>query len=85
MEIALDATEATWVSIKDQDGKTLFAQLLDQGASKTIRLEGGGTLRAGNAGGLAVRLNGNPIGPLGPSGGVRQVEFKDGKFTIGSP
>jgi len=85
MEIALDATEPTWVSIKDQEGKTIFAQLLTPGAGKTIRLEGGGTLRAGNAGGLAVRLNGNPIGPIGPSGGVRDVEFRDGKFTIGPP
>lgn len=85
MEIDLDATEPSWVSMKDQNGKLLFAQLIVPGSGKTVKLEGSGTLRAGNAGGLAVRLNGHPIGPLGPHGGVRDVVFEDGKFTIVAP
>jgi hypothetical protein len=85
MEIILNATEPTWISMKDQDGQDLFAQLLVPGSARTVNLQGGGTLRTGNAGGLAVRLNGNPIGPLGPSGKIREVRFKNGGFTITAP
>ncbi len=85
MEIVLNATEPSWISMKDQDGRDLFAQLLVPGSARTVNLQGGGTLRTGNAGGLAVRLNGNPIGPLGPSGKVREINFKNGGFTITTP
>jgi len=85
MEIVLNATEPAWISMKDQDGQDLFAQLLVPGSARTVNLQGGGTLRTGNAGGLAVRLNGNPIGSLGPSGKIREVRFKNGGFTIIAP
>jgi hypothetical protein len=39
-------------------------------------------LRAGNAGGLTVRANGKTLGPLGPHGAVRDVEFKNGDFKV---
>ncbi|HEV2200756.1 MAG TPA: RodZ domain-containing protein [Bryobacteraceae bacterium] len=84
MEIVLDATEPSWISMKDQDGKALFAQLLVPGSARTVTLQGSGTLRTGNAGGLVVQLNGNPIGPVGPNGKVREIEFKNGSFTINS-
>ena len=84
MEVVLDATEPSWVSMKDEGGKSIFAQLLVPGFPRTVNLEGTAILRTGNAGGLAVRLNGNPIGSLGPAGKVREVVFKNGNFTIGS-
>jgi hypothetical protein len=82
MELALAATEPTWISMKDQDGKSMFAQLLVPGTDKNLTLDGGGVLRTGNAGGLVVKLNGNSIGPIGPAGQVREIEFLNGKFTI---
>jgi RodZ C-terminal domain len=85
MEVGLEATEPSWISMKDQDGKNLFAQLLLPGSDRTVSLQGGGTLRTGNAGGLVVRLNGKSIGPLGPRGQIREVEFKGGNFTVVSP
>ncbi len=84
MEVVLDATEPTWVSMKDLDGKDMFAQLLLPGAARTVKLQGGGVLRTGNAGGLVVRFNGAPIGPIGPSGKVREITFKSDGFTINS-
>jgi hypothetical protein len=39
-------------------------------------------LRAGNAGGLTIRANGKSLGPLGPHGSVRDVEFKNGDFKL---
>jgi hypothetical protein len=84
MDIVLEATEPSWVSMNDHDGKVLFAQLLVPGSGRTVKLQGTGTLRTGNAGGLVVRLNGNQIGPIGPRGGVCDIAFKDGRFTIKS-
>lgn len=82
MQLDLDATSPSWISITDEDGNTLLAQLLVPGSPRTINLQKSAVLRAGNAGGLVVRLDGKPIGPIGPPGGVRDVAFKDGGFTL---
>ena len=85
MEIVLSATQPSWIAMKDREGKSLFAELLVPGSSRSVELEGSGVLRTGNAGGLVVRLNGAPVGPLGPTGKIREIEFKNGNFTITSP
>lgn len=85
MDIVLEAAEPSWVSMNDQDGKTLFAQLIMPGSPRRVSLQGSGVLRTGNAGGLSVRLNGVSLGLLGPKGRVRDVEFKDGSFKILAP
>ena len=82
MHVELEASEPTWISITDADGKTLLSQLLLPGSPKTLDLDQAATLRTGNAGGLVVRFNDQPIGPLGPRGKIREIEFKDGAFRI---
>jgi hypothetical protein len=82
MHVELIAKEPTWVSFKDSEGKPLMTGLLTPGEPRAFDLEHAGLLRSGNAGGLEVRLNGKSIGPIGPKGGVRQIEFFDGKFRI---
>jgi hypothetical protein len=42
-------------------------------------------MRVGNAGGLEVRWNGKPIGPIGPRGQVRVVLFTPENFQILEP
>jgi len=73
------------VAITDIGGKKLFERTLEANETRIIELTTGATLRTGNAGGLAVRVNGKPIGPLGPAGKVRAVEFRDGNFRIVPP
>ena len=80
MRLELDATDPTWISVRDSEGINLLAQLLVPGTSRTLTLTGSATLRTGNAGGLVVHLNGQDIGSIGPAGQVRELEFKDGKF-----
>ena len=63
----------------DGGGNKLLAELLVPGAPRSFELTNGGTLRAGNAGGLVLRVDGNPVGPLGAMGQVREVRIKDGK------
>jgi hypothetical protein len=84
MRIDLDATAPTWVSLVDEDGNRVAAQLLVPGSPRTFELEKGVTLRTGNAGGLVLRVNGRPVGSLGTAGQVRQIQIKAGK-VLASP
>ena len=85
MRVDLEATAPAWVSLIDEDGGRLMAQLLEPDAPRSFELTKGATLRTGNAGGLTVRVDGKPVGPLGPPGQVREIHFKDGAFQIVSP
>jgi len=80
--IELEATEPSWISIRGGDGTTQVARLIEPGKTQSIDIREPAILRAGNAGGLTVRANGKSLGPLGPHGAVREVEFKDGEFKM---
>ncbi|MBZ5607004.1 MAG: DUF4115 domain-containing protein [Acidobacteriia bacterium] len=82
MRVDLEARDLVWVTVTDVDGKTLMARTLQPHESRTLELTKNATLRTGNAGGLQVRFNGADIGPLGPSGKVRDVQFKAGAYKI---
>jgi hypothetical protein len=82
MEVELGATDPTWVSMRDGEGTNLLAQLLVPGTPRTVTVAKSAILRVGNAGGLVVHLNGRPIGSIGPSGQVREIEFKNGTFSV---
>ncbi len=67
MRVDLEARDLVWVTVTDVDGNTLIARTLQPNETRTLELTKGATLRTGNAGGLAVRFNGQDVGPLGPS------------------
>ena len=74
LEVALHATEPTWVSVTS-DGRRSFSSALKGGAVKTVAAAEIVRILVGNAGGLELILNGKPVGPLGPRGQVRVVEL----------
>ncbi len=78
--IELEATEPTWISIRDGEGNTQVARLIEPGSTQTLDIREPAVLRAGNAGGLTIRAYGRSLGPLGPHGSIREVEFSDGRF-----
>jgi len=82
MRVELVASEPSWVSVKGGDGAQLLSGLIEPGKSQSVDVHGSAVLRAGNAGGLTVRANGKTLGPLGPHGAVRDVEFKNGDFKL---
>ena len=85
VELALTATEDTWVSVSS-DGTPVFSGLLEANQTKTIEGKEFAKLRVGNAAGLEVRLNGKPLGPLGAHGQVRYLAFTPDKFQfVSSP
>ena len=79
VELALTATEETWLSIYS-DGTPVFSGLLEANQTKTIEGKESAKVRVGNAAGLEVRLNGKPLGPLGEHGQVREMVFTQDKF-----
>jgi len=81
VELALTATEETWLSVSS-DGMPVFSGLLEANQTKTIEGKEFAKLRVGNAAGLEVRLNGKPLGPLGAHGQVRDLAFSPDKFQF---
>jgi cytoskeleton protein RodZ len=81
VELALTATEETWLSVSS-DGTQVFSGLLEANQTKTIEGKEFAKLRVGNAAGLEVRLNGKPLGPLGAHGQVRDLVVTPDKFQF---
>jgi cytoskeletal protein RodZ len=77
----VSATEKTWVSII-ADGKVVFKGILEPSQTKTLTGGEVAKLTTGNAGGLDIRWNGRPIGPVGERGQVRVVKFTKDNFQI---
>jgi len=82
--LILSATEKTWLSISS-NGKKIFSGFLEPSQSKTLTGGEDATLKVGNAGGIEVLWNGKPIGPIGPRGQVRTIQFTPENFRILSP
>ena len=82
----LSATERTWLSITNSEGKQIFSGMLEPSQTKTLMASDAAQMKVGNAGGIDVRLNGKDIGPLGGRGEVRTVRFTaPDKFQIVEP
>ena len=81
VRLQLTAEEAVWVLAR-ADGKFLFSGTLEPNETRTVEAAERLTLRLGNAGGVAISLNGKPVGPVGPKGQVREVQFTSGGFQI---
>jgi cytoskeleton protein RodZ len=81
VRVELTADEPVWVLVRS-DGKYSFSGTLSAKQSRTIEATSMVLLRLGNAGGVTITLNGKPVGPVGPKGQVRTVQFTSGGFEI---
>ncbi|MEO8595688.1 MAG: RodZ domain-containing protein [Candidatus Solibacter sp.] len=81
VRVAITADEAVWVLAR-ADGKYAFSATLDPHSTRTVEAAREVTLRLGNAGGVSISLNGKPLGPVGPKGQVRTLQFTSGGFQI---
>ena len=82
MHLDLQAHDPSWVSITDVEGKHLYVGVLQANESRSLDLTTGAVLRTGNAGGLEIKFNGKDIGEIGPTGKIRDVEFRNGSFKV---
>lgn len=81
VRVELTADEPVWVLART-DGKYLFSGTLAPNQARTVEANNVILLRLGNAGGVNIRLNGKPIGAVGPKGQVRTVQLTSGGFEI---
>jgi cytoskeleton protein RodZ len=84
VHVEITAEEAVWVLART-DGKYAFSSTLDAHTTRMVEGVKDVVLRLGNAGGVTISLNGKPIGPVGPKGQVRTVQFTSGGFQIVPP
>ena len=81
VRVGLTADEPVWILVRS-DGKYFFSGTLGAKESRTFEATSTVLVRLGNAGGVTMTLNGNPVGPVGPKGQVRTVQFTSGGFEI---
>jgi len=81
VQLTVTADELVWVLVKT-DGKFSFTGTMEAQQTKTFDAAESVTLRLGNAGGVSIKVNGQPVGPVGPKGQVRTVQFTSGGFQI---
>ncbi len=79
--VNLVATEETWVSLT-VDGRKVFSGILSPGDRRSFEGTSLMKLQTGNAAGLEIHWNGQPVGPVGRQGEVRFVEFTREGFQI---
>ena len=70
--IVLRAIQDSWVQVRDGQDALLLTRVLRSGDSYRVPDQPGLTLLTGNAGGLALEVDGVRLPPLGPVGSVRR-------------
>jgi cytoskeleton protein RodZ len=81
VHVEIKADRPVWVLARI-DGKYAFSGTLDSAQTRTVDGASNVVLRIGNAGGVTLILNGKPVGPVGPEGQVRTIQFTSGGFQI---
>jgi len=83
LEVHLEVVTRSWIRV-EVDGAEGYEGILEAGTSKTFSAKSRVTMRAGNAGGVKVTVNGQSDGALGGSGEVvdRQWQLTD-NGTVG--
>jgi cytoskeletal protein RodZ len=70
--IVLHATDMSWVQVRDSDGQLVMTRVLQPGERYEVPEGTGYRLDTGNAGALAVEVNGTRVESLGSDGEVRR-------------
>jgi cytoskeletal protein RodZ len=74
VHVALTASEPVWLSIKS-DGTPAYTGTLETQETRQFDASRQMTVLVGNAGGLAVSVNGKPFGRIGDQGQVRVLDL----------
>lgn len=75
VEVSLTFKEQSWVRIVT-DGRMAFEGMMQEGAQRSWSADERVVVRAGNAGGVLVALNGGEAKALGAPGDVEEVTFE---------
>lgn len=80
--IVVHATADSWVEIRDARRSVLIARVLKAGENYRVPNQPGLSMRTGNAGGLEITWDGNPVPPIGRTGTVRRDVALDPQALI---
>lgn len=83
-ELRLSASAPVWVQAREGD-RTVFVGVLQPGETRILRLQEGGRLLVGNAGGLSLVWQGEDSGAVGPVGQVRIVTLTPEGLSVTAP
>jgi len=70
--VMIRATADSWVEIRSAGRFVLFTRTLKAGDSYAVPDQPGLSMRTGNAGGLAITVDGNPVPSIGTAGVIRR-------------
>ncbi len=83
--IVLRALEDSWVQVRDRQDALLLTRVLRRGDTYYVPNQDGLTLLTGNAGGIAIEVDGVALSPLGPIGAVRrQIALDPARLLSGT-
>lgn len=80
MRVTLAATGPCWISLAAADGQAIFSGLMQAGERREFEVRGEVSLKAGDAGALALAVNGEAARALGEAGRVVTVRFSPATF-----
>lgn len=76
VELIVSATRAkSWLFVSDASGRTLFSGQIARGTTKTFSTDLSLNVKIGNAGGVDLTVNGEPVDPIGADGEVVSVSY----------
>jgi cytoskeleton protein RodZ len=81
--LILKGLDQSWILVTMDDGQSSSEIDLAPGAVKTYRALRDFKLKIGNAGGVDVSLNGKPLGVLGVTGQVVEINLPDAELSAG--
>jgi cytoskeleton protein RodZ len=81
--IEIKATADCWVQIRAADQSLVFSRVLKSGETYRVPARTGLVLRTGNAGALAIAVDGKQVPSLGPIGTLRRNVVLDPAALIG--
>lgn len=76
--LILKGLDKSWVQVTMDDGQSSSEVDLDQGETKTYKALKSFRVKIGNAGGVQIQFNGKPMGILGTTGQVVEIQLPPG-------
>jgi len=70
--VAIRALADCWIQVRTTDQTVIFSRILKAGEIYHVPARSGLSMRTGNAGALAIEVDGKPAPPIGPLGTLRR-------------
>lgn len=82
--LVLKGLDKSWVQVVTDDGKSTFEDDMDAGEVKIYQAVKNFKIKIGNAGGVDIQYNGKPLGVLGVTGQVVEIDLPAADNTADS-